>query len=209
MLFNIALPIRGLRRTDLTSGQLMTNIAQTCIDLDQGWLAKMSLLVRYGNWVWIMIRPTIQSNGSTQMTNSEILDILDENLKLQSQLCFKLEELADNLPNDVDVQRCILLARTILPVLTQAHNFEETIIFPILRKRHDEDHPIVVTLNRLKFEHWEDESFGEELRECMLKFAAGQGEDCVSVLSYMLRGFFEGLRRHLAFERDHIVPLLR
>jgi hypothetical protein len=24
----------------------------------------------------------------------------------------------------------------------------------------------------------------------------------------MLRGFFEGLRRHIAFEREHIVPLL-
>jgi hypothetical protein len=24
----------------------------------------------------------------------------------------------------------------------------------------------------------------------------------------MLRGFFEGLRRHIAFEREHIVPIL-
>ena len=35
------------------------------------------------------------------------------------------------------------------------------------------------------------------------------GRDCnFEALSYMLRGFFEGLRRHIAFEVEHLMPIL-
>ena len=28
-------------------------------------------------------------------------------------------------------------------------------------------------------------------------------------LGYMLRGFFEGLKRHVAFEQTHLIPLIK
>ena len=41
-----------------------------------------------------------------------------------------------------------------------------------------------------------------------LEELATVGVGNIDKLSYMLRGFFEGLRRHIAFEKEHLVPLL-
>ena len=142
------------------------------------------------------------------MSNSEISEILEANLAAQSELCNKLEEFADKLPGHIDVQDCLALARLIMPVLREAHNFEESQLFPDLKERFGDNEQLMTTLERLRFEHWEDESFADELRECMVNFANNQMPELVSSLSYMLRGFFAGVRRHIAFEREHIIPLL-
>ncbi len=142
------------------------------------------------------------------MTKLELLSDLQSNLEAQLELCNRLEELADSLPDEVDKQNCLHLARSIFPLLQQAHSFEENKLFPYLLKTYANDHNMMATLERLRFEHWEDESFAEELRECMTNFARYEDMACINVLAYMLRGFFEGLRRHIAFEREHIAPLL-
>jgi hemerythrin-like domain-containing protein len=142
------------------------------------------------------------------MTKLELLSDLQSNLDIQMELCDKLEELADSLPDEVDTQNCLHLARSIYPILQQAHTFEENRLFPHLLSIDASDNVMSATLERLRFEHWEDESFAEELRECMTNFARYEDLDCINVLAYMLRGFFEGLRRHIAFEREHIAPLL-
>lgn len=142
------------------------------------------------------------------LSKSEIFQILEDHLNMQLELCDKLENLADALPNEVDTQVCLVLARNILPILHQAHQFEETTLFPELLEQHKQNEHLVATLERLKYEHWEDESYAEELRECLINFATSKDADCVTTLSYMLRGFFEGVRRHIAFERELVAPLL-
>ena len=144
----------------------------------------------------------------SSLDQSDISNELKLNLDIQLKLCNELEALADKLPNNVDPQACLSLARTIFPILHEAHQFEEKILFPQLANTPGDNHALLATLERLRFEHWEDESFAEELRECMVKFANERSPDCVQTLSYMLRGFFEGVRRHIAFEREHIIPLL-
>jgi len=136
-------------------------------------------------------------------------DILQVNLNAQFDLCQKLEDLADSLPNDVDLQKCLTLARIITPVLKQAHDYEEYTLFPKLRNSHKDNAQLMGTLERLRFEHWEDESFADELRESLVNFASGRDSELTKSLPYMLRGFFEGLRRHAAFEREHILPILQ
>jgi hemerythrin-like domain-containing protein len=142
------------------------------------------------------------------MLISELCETLKQNLEAQFELCRKLEELADNLPNAIDVQNCLSLARVISPTLRQAHEFEESTLFPELRTKFNTNKQLMETLERLRFEHWEDESFADELRESMVTYANELHQDQVNSLSYMLRGFFEGVRRHAAFEREHILPLL-
>ncbi|MCP4183855.1 MAG: hemerythrin domain-containing protein [Hyphomicrobiales bacterium] len=136
-------------------------------------------------------------------------NILQSNLNAQFDLCQKLEELADKLPHDVDQQKCLTLARIISPVLKQAHDYEEYTLFPKLREWFGDNVQLMGTLERLRFEHWEDESFADELRESLVGFAGGQDSEMTKSLPYMLRGFFEGLRRHTAFEREHILPILQ
>ncbi len=129
------------------------------------------------------------------------------NLAVLSDICSRLEKIADGLPMKVDPVQCAELARTIHETVVSAHLFEEKIVFPYLRSIAS-DKGISDTIERLRFEHWEDESFAAELQESLCSFATGRDRSHVEALAWMLRGFFEGLRRHIAFEREHMMPLL-
>lgn len=123
-------------------------------------------------------------------------------------LCTVLEAIADALPQFADKQQCLAVARYIVPTVKEAHVFEEEKLFPQLKNLSTANPQLEQSLERLRFEHWEDESYAEEICEILREFGTGalpQGSD---KLSYMLRGFFEGLRRHMAFEAEHLAPML-
>ena len=79
---------------------------------------------------------------------------------------------------------------------------------PLLMSIENTDDALKSTVERLRYEHWEDESFSDEVADALIRFVTDKASSNAETLAYMLRGFFEGLRRHIAFERDHIVPLL-
>lgn len=132
----------------------------------------------------------------------------EAHLKMQHNLCCMLEKLADDLPGNIDRQECLNIARSIDPVIRQAHEFEEKVIFPLLRAHRRAADELDAMLERLRGEHCEDEDFGCELRDQLLAFAKSPEASNPEALGYMLRGFFEGLRRHIAFEREHVLPIL-
>ena len=134
---------------------------------------------------------------------------MQEHLFVQSQLCDQLEEIADALPETTDHQRLLVIARSILPTVKTAHRFEEDRIFPHIQMEARDKDSLNLSLERLQYEHWEDESFAEELTDGLIRFVTECDEPSAITLGYMLRGFFEGLRRHIAFEAEHILPLLR
>lgn len=123
------------------------------------------------------------------------------------QMCAGLEQIADALPAQVNQEQCAGLARSMNDVIARAHAYEEAAVFPLMRQIAKEP-GTDDTIERLRFEHWEDESFAAELQETLCRFAMGEDRDRVDALAWMLRGFFEGLRRHIAFEREHVMPLL-
>ncbi len=128
---------------------------------------------------------------------------------VQLDLCHQLEDIADALPQKIDRQKLLIVARSILPTVKTAHRFEEDRIFPHIKMQAKEKEALHISLERLQYEHWEDESFAEELCDGLIRFVTGCDEPSANTLAYMLRGFFEGLRRHIAFEVEHILPLLR
>ena len=134
---------------------------------------------------------------------------MQEHLSSQLGLCRQLEEIADDLPYKVDRQKLLVVARSILPTVKTAHRFEEDRIFPQIKVQAEAKEDLDHSLERLQFEHWEDESFAEEVSNSLLEFVTGDDAPSAVTLGYMLRGFFEGLRRHVAFEVEHILPLLR
>lgn len=125
----------------------------------------------------------------------------------QLALCDCLEEIADHLPN-ANRQRCIYAAKVIGPLTVDIHRFEETILFPLVERRLGSSAGLSDMLQRLKFEHCEDECFTEELTEALLELGSGDARMGTEAIGYMLRGFFAGMRRHIAFERDHLLKLL-
>lgn len=62
------------------------------------------------------------------------------------------------------------------------------------------------SLDRLLAEHVEDECFAGELTEALLLLGRNGSADNPEALGFMLRGFFEARRRHVAFEREHVLP---
>ncbi|MEN0088618.1 MAG: hemerythrin domain-containing protein [Pseudomonadota bacterium] len=140
--------------------------------------------------------------------DTHLIEQLEVHLDTQLRLCVALERIADDLPQKVCRQSCLHAARSIYPIIKSAHRFEEDSLFPAIREAfanqpNSPDSPF----QRLMEEHWEDESFGQEIAEVMREFVAGRDTN-TDKLSYMLRGFFEGLRRHIAFEKQVFGPVL-
>jgi hypothetical protein len=129
------------------------------------------------------------------------------------QLCDSLEGIADNLPR-VDRLACLAAANAIVPLLREVHRYEETLIFPAYeaamasKDSKDSKDSKPASTRRLRVEHVEDECFACEVTEILLRIGHGGTVENPETLGFMLRGFFESLRRHIAFEREHVLPII-
>jgi hemerythrin-like domain-containing protein len=123
------------------------------------------------------------------------------------QLCDALERIADTLPR-VDRLACLTAANAIVPLLRDVHRYEETIIFPAYEAAMAGRDSTPASTRRLRVEHVEDECFACEVTEILLGIGHGGSVEHPETLGFMLRGFFESLRRHIAFEREHVLPMI-
>lgn len=84
------------------------------------------------------------------------------------------------------------------------HRIEEEEIFPSLVPS-GRSTSLSRTLDHLRTEHCEDECFAEELADALER--VGDGRIQPETLGYMLRGFFEAMRRHIKFERERFAAI--
>jgi hemerythrin-like domain-containing protein len=138
------------------------------------------------------------------LSSANILARLDDAHSELLSICDRLEGIADSLPNTLDVRVCRVAAGELVPVVTKAHRIEEEEIFPRLVSR-PRGEQIARTLDHLRTEHCEDECFAEELADALQH--AGDGRMQPETLGYMLRGFFEAMRRHIKFERERFAAI--
>lgn len=122
-------------------------------------------------------------------------------------LCDRLEEIADTLPRP-DRQLCLHAARAIQPLIARAHQVEEAVLFPALESEAVPMADMRITLERLRLEHCEDSCFAEEVHDELMALGRGDDRLLLEATGYMLRGFFEGLRRHIGQERMLVSALL-
>jgi len=125
----------------------------------------------------------------------------------QLRLCTELETIADSLPANINRQKCIYAAKELGPLIKGIHHYETEVLFPALESETPGVPELQKTLERLKLEHFEDECFAEELTERLLLLASGRSDVNMEATGYMLRGFFEAVRRHIAFEQDYFSAL--
>lgn len=123
--------------------------------------------------------------------------------RIQIMMCDMLEQIADSIPGAIDHGLCAQLAEQLCPVLKSVHRFEEKALFPMLGDKE------AGTIERLKHEHFDDECFAEELSEVLSNLGRRKKPENPEALGYMLRAFFEAMRRHVAFESDHLKLLVR
>jgi hemerythrin-like domain-containing protein len=120
-------------------------------------------------------------------------------IERQLNLCDLLEAIADSLPDRIDRQQCLSVARMIGPLTKQAHAAEEQFLFPELASHHGDAEAVI---EKLRLEHIEDECFAEEVQFELLQIGRGQPLMQPEATGYMLRGFFEGVRRHIRHEKE-------
>lgn len=130
----------------------------------------------------------------------------DAVLDRQLTLCHALEALADSLPDRIDTASAMELAEDACEILSDSHDLEENVVFPALLSADPQTEPV---LKRLSAEHVEDEDLANDLRRALTGFGRGQPRNEAEQIGYMLRCLFTSLRRHVAFERDHLLPLYR
>ena len=122
-------------------------------------------------------------------------------------LCGCLEEIADSFPSRINQALCFSVAGKLVPLLSDVHRYEESILFPWLERAFPTKTMLHNSLRRLRSEHLEDEAFASEINEELLNIARG-GQFQPETAGYMLRGFFESVRRHVACEREYLYELL-
>lgn len=132
------------------------------------------------------------------------LSLLRHAQETKLALCDRLEAIADSLPSDVSRFECEAVARGIVPLLESTQRFEEEVVFPFCERLAPGNNSVAATFVRLKAEHREDMSYGEELAEALLTVGSQRPVPGAETLGFMLRGFFGALRRHVAFEQDYI-----
>jgi hemerythrin-like domain-containing protein len=118
-------------------------------------------------------------------------------------LCDDLEGIADSLPLHVVAQDCVFAAKSLERLIRDVHAYEERTLFPALQATFASSAEIASAIERLKFEHLADECYADDLAEKLLDLASGAEYVNMEALAYMLRGFFDAMRRHIAYERDH------
>ena len=124
-------------------------------------------------------------------------------------LCQDLERIADGLPASIDVQTSLVIAGNIVPIISSAHRFEEDHIYPIFLNAARNGATMKIEIDRLISEHWIDADLGEEISLALKDYVSSQNPVKAETLSWMLRGFFESMRRHIAFEHVVILPVVR
>lgn len=122
------------------------------------------------------------------------------------RLCETLEQVADALPDAVDRVLCLRVAAELAPFLRAVHRFEEQRIFPAYEAARALS--AASPTARLRAEHFEDECFADDVTDTLLQIGRGGAVANPEATGFMLRGFFETLRRHIAFEAEHILPLI-
>jgi hemerythrin-like domain-containing protein len=130
-------------------------------------------------------------------------------ISLMDQTCEELEKITDSLPRSIDPHTCLDLAQRMLPLIKRAHDFEEQEVWPLVRARTSQSAEMQQTLDRLSFEHWGDEDFAEQVFHQLRDYAMAPEASKADTLAWALRGFFQNMQRHLAFEREFLLPLLK
>ncbi len=135
------------------------------------------------------------------------LDPLEQTYGELLALCSGLEIVADSLPHATTPRMCLTLAASLEPLVERTHRLEENLLFPLLEaSKNPQWGP---TLARLRAEHPADLSAAAEVSEALHDLGHGRSALSPDAMGYLLRSFFESMRRHVQSERELIAMVRR
>ncbi len=135
------------------------------------------------------------------------LTLLERDQKRLLRLCATLEKIADGLPGTGHQAR----TGKVLAFLDKAfarHVFlHEKCLFPLIRSLEEKNEPVELMLRELEFEHSADRGLIVEILSAYM--GRNSRNAGLEALGYLLRSFFENYRRHSAWERTTLYPIVR
>lgn len=124
---------------------------------------------------------------------------LELNYRQVLTVCDVLEGIADALPR-VDTRLCMETADTIEPLMERTHELEEGVLFPILAASGRQE--LNRTIARLRQEHLTDMCTAGEVSDTLRAMAIGHAALSPDAQGYLLRAFFDSMRRHVHGELE-------
>jgi len=135
------------------------------------------------------------------------LGLIEDDHCWQLVLCDALENIADQLPTTIDPRLYALTSEVLKKVICHHNTMEEEALFPVILKHLDAESNLRNAFAQLKIEHETDGEHALEIAHELDRIAAGGLMANPEMIGYMLRGFFESLRRHIHWENQTILPL--
>jgi len=124
-------------------------------------------------------------------------------------VCEQLEHIADRLPNQVNVDQCAKLAELLPDMLGLCDDINQRVIFPLLLRHQSQRYFTHSMAQRLVDERMMDQGYALEVSELLDQLAKAESIRNAEASGYLLRSFFETVRRSSAFDLEYIVPMTR
>jgi hypothetical protein len=156
-------------------------------------------------------RQLVNSQGGGALAvevESDALEAFQSSHREQMELCDLLEKIADSLPQNLDRQTCIHVAKAIGPIISRGQEIEEAKLFKAVENAGEISIDPRVIVDRLRMDQLGTIFMSEEIFDVLISHGAGNPTHGAEATGYLLRGFFSGLRRHLALEQELLAPTL-
>ena len=132
---------------------------------------------------------------------------MSEALEAKRWICGLAETIADSLPEPSSLL-CLRAAAVIRNDLPVYHADTGRCLLPQLRIRHSAAGWIMLMLRQIEADHEQLVIYTDEAVDLLERIGTGQATALErNVAGYALRCFFEGLRRHVNWEQNVILPL--
>lgn len=138
--------------------------------------------------------------------------ILENEQEEYLKLCMALEEIADTLPGNVDFAKAEAAAILLRDGFACHISSQQDFLFPLLRQRTkdaEEAKAVEVLLTQLEYEHAIDQGLAVEVTEALNELIENRSTVNPEMVGYLLRCFFEGYRRHSAWEKHVLFDICR
>jgi len=127
----------------------------------------------------------------------------------QRALAGLLERIADGLPEAADRRATTLAAHSLRMLAARRWALEEQALFPMLESRAPVEAPVRRAIAIARREHHETAGRAIELAEELEALAQSGRAANPDALGFMLRAFFDALRRHLDWMEVAVLPAAR
>ncbi len=144
-----------------------------------------------------------------QPLGDAILSLLQRDQMRLLRLCTALETIADGLPGSGSQQRTAKVLAFLDKAFARHLFIYEKCLFPMIRSLEEKNEPLELILQELEFEHAADRGLIVEIASAFMGRHERNGELNSQMLGYLLRAFFENCRRHCAWERNIVLPIIQ